>query len=135
MHEEVPRLAGGRRRATAAIAVASVELVGPQVRAGGQPASVDTLSNLWWLGFLLFVPVYLVARRSALLALPAVAVAVAPQFAVAGIGIDRMVADDGLEALLYVLPLAMTVLRVVAALTGGLVRLVEVRRPTLTTVG
>jgi hypothetical protein len=46
-----------------------------------------------------------------------------------------MVADDGLEALLYVLPLAMTVLRVVAALTGGLVRLVEVRRPTLTTVG
>jgi hypothetical protein len=121
--------------ASVAIAVASVQLVSPQVRAGGQPASVDTLSNLWWLGFLLFVPGYLVARRSAWLALPAVAVASVPQFVAAEIGIDRMVADDGLEALLYVLPFAMTALCLVAALIGGLVRMVEVRSDVLTAIG
>ena len=32
--------------ATIAIAVLSVELVSPSVRAGGQPASVDTLSDV-----------------------------------------------------------------------------------------
>ena len=113
--------------ASMVIAVLSVQLVSPAVRAGGQPASVDTTSDVWWLGFLLFVPVYLVARWSAWLALPAVAVAVVPQFEVATIGIDRMIGDDGLEALLYLLPIGMTVLCLGAALVGGLVRLVEVR--------
>jgi hypothetical protein len=122
--------------ATMVIAVLSVQLVSPQVRAGGQPSSVDTLSDAWWLGFLLFLPVYLVARRSVLLALPAVAIAVVPQFEVATIGIDRMVADDGLEALLYLLPIGMTVLCLGAALVGGVVRVVETRRArVLTPVG
>ena len=114
--------------ATLTVAVLSVELVSPSVRAGGQPASVDTLSDLWWLGFLLFVPVYLVARRSVLLALPAVAIAVMPQFEVARIGIDRMVGDDGLESLLYLLPIGMTVLCLGSAIVGGVVRLVETRQ-------
>ena len=74
------------------------------------------------------MPVYLVARRSVLLALPAVAIAVVPQFEVATIGIDRMVGDDGLEALLYLLPIGMTVLCLGAALIGGVVRLVETRQ-------
>ncbi len=121
--------------ASLVIAVLSVQLVSPAVQAGGQPASVDTTSDVWWLGFLLFVPVYFVARWSAWLALPAVAVAVVPQFEVATIGIDRMIGDDGLEALLYVLPIGMTVLCLGAALVGGLVRLVEVRSPVLTPVG
>jgi hypothetical protein len=121
--------------ASVIIAALSVQLVSPQVRAGGQPSSVDTLSDWWYAAFLLFVPVAMVARRSAWLALPAVAVAVVPQFEVATIGIERMVADDGLEALLYLFPMAMTALCLVAALVGGLVRLVEFRSQSLTPVG
>jgi hypothetical protein len=117
--------------ASMVIAVLSVQLVSPSVRAGGQPASVATTSDVWWLGFLLFVPVFLVARWSAWLALPAVAVAAVPQFVVANIGIDRMIADDGLEALLYLLPIAMTVLCAVGALVGALVFVIR-RRPPLT---
>ena len=113
--------------ATLAVALLSVGLVSPQVRAGGQPSSVNTLSDWWYAGFLLFVPVFLVARRSAWLALPAVAVAAVPQFEVARIGIERMIADDGLEALLYLLPIAMTVLCALAALVGGVVSVT--RRP------
>ncbi len=59
-----------------------------------------------------------------------------PQFEVATIGINRMVADDGLEALLYLLPIGMTVLCLGAALIGGVVRVVELRRArVLTPVG
>jgi hypothetical protein len=111
--------------ATLVVAVLSVQLVSSQVRAGNQPASVDTLSDWWYAGFLLFVPVFLVARRSAWLALPTVAVAVVPQFEVASIAIARLAADDGLEALLYLLPFGMTVLCVVAALVGGLLSITQ----------
>jgi hypothetical protein len=121
--------------ATLVVAVLSVQLVSPQVRAGNQPVSVDTLSDWWYAGFLLCVPVFLVARRSAWLALPAVAVAVVPQFEVATIGIERLAGDDGLEALLYLVPIGMTCFCAVAALIGGLVRIVEVRRPALTPGG
>ena len=121
--------------ATLVVAVLSVQLVSPQVRAGNQPVSVATLSDWWYAGFLLFVPVFMVARRSAWLALPAVAIAVVPQFEVATIGIARIAGDDGLEALLYLLPLGMTAFCLVAALIGGLVRIVEVRRPALTPLG
>ena len=121
--------------ASLVIAFLSVQLVSPQVRAGGQPSSVDTLSDWWYAGFLLFVPVSMAARRSAWMAVPALAVAVVPQFEVATIGIERMVGDDGLETLLYLFPMAMTALCLVAALVGGLVRFVEVRSKPLTPVG
>ena len=114
--------------ATAAIGYAAVQAVAPAVRQGGQPASVSTLSDAWFAAFLLCVPVYLAARRSALLALPVVALAMVPQFVVATIGLDRITADDGLEALIYVVPVLMTLLCLLAAATGVGLRLLELRR-------
>jgi hypothetical protein len=114
--------------ATALIGYAAVEAVSPAVRRGGLPASVSTLSDAWFAAFLLCVPVYLAARRSALLALPVVALATVPQFAVATIGLYRLVADDGLEALIYVVPALVTLLCLLAAATGAAQRLLELRR-------
>ncbi len=120
---------------TTAVGAMAVLLVSPEVRAGGQPASVATVNYLWWVGLLLCVPVYLASRRSVLLALPAVAVATVPQFAVATIGLNRMVADDGLEALIYVVPVLMTLACLLGALLGVVLRLVELRRVRTRTPG
>jgi len=68
----------GTAVATGVVALLAVELVSPLVEQGSEPADAPTLGPWWSLGFLLCVPVFLVARRSALLALPAVAVAVVP---------------------------------------------------------
>jgi hypothetical protein len=85
--------------------------------------------DVWWmLAHLLCVPVFLVARRSALLALPAVAVAMVPQFYVATAGLDRMRIDDGPEALLSLVPDEMTALCLVAAPVGTGLRLHELHR-------
>ncbi len=113
--------------ASVAVAVLAVRLVDPAVRAGDQPASVSTLSNLWFAAALLFLPVLLAAHRSLLTALPAVAVAAVPQFWAASVGLERIRPDDGLEALIYLVPLTMTGLFLVGAVLGGLARALALR--------
>jgi hypothetical protein len=75
----------------------------------------------WWAGFLLVVPVYMVSRRHPRAAVVCVIVALAPQFALPTIVIDRY-ADtgwgDGLEGSGYVAPVLMTLLFAVAAAFG-----------------
>jgi hypothetical protein len=114
--------------ASVVVALLAVELVGPRVKAGGVPASVATLSDLWWAGYLVVAPVLLAARRSLLMALPAVAVAAVPQFWAATVGLDRIAADDGLEALIYLVPLMMTGLFLTGAVIGAVLRVLELRR-------
>jgi hypothetical protein len=114
--------------ATAAIAWVSIEAVSPGIRRGGQPSSAMTLSYAWYAAYLLCVPVYLAARSSALLALPAVAVAMVPQFFVATVGLDRINPDDGLEALIYLVPILMSMGCLMTALIGAVLRIIEVRR-------
>lgn len=119
--------------ATTVIGLVAVEGVSDAVRAGGQSVDVQTLNPIWDAGNLLCVPVFLVARRSALLALPAVAVAVVPQFFVATTGLNRIDGDDGLEALIYLVPIMMTLLSLGGALVGGVIRVVGLRRERRTT--
>jgi hypothetical protein len=115
---------------TLALAVAvgyvAVAWVGPEAQR--PPAAVSTLSSAWYVAFLLVVPVYVAARRSLLMALPAVAAAAVPQFVVASIGVDRLVADEGLASLVYVVPILMTLGYLLAALVGGTLRAVELAR-------
>jgi len=118
----------GTLAASVVIGWLTVQMVPAGVRAGGVPASEDTLSDVWWLALLLFLPVCFAARRSAWMALPAVAAAAVPQFLVARLGLDRMVADDGLEVLLFVVPILMTLLFLVGAVLMGTVRAVEHHR-------
>ncbi len=115
----------GTAVATAVVALLAVEAVSPLVRQGSQPADAPTLSPWWALGFLLCVPVFLAARRSALLALPAVAVAVVPQFYVATAGIERMRGDLSFAGLVYLWPIGMTALCLLAAALGTGMRLHE----------
>jgi hypothetical protein len=121
--------------ATTVIAYLAVEGVSAEVKRGSQPASVDTLGPAWSAAYLLAVPVYLAARRSALLALPVVAIAMVPQFLVASVGLDRLRKDDGLEALMYVVPILMTALCLVAAAVGVGLRLYELHRQRLAASG
>jgi hypothetical protein len=111
--------------ATAAIALLAVEAVSPLVEQGTQPADAPTLSPWWALGFLLCLPVFMVARRSALLALPAVAVAGVPQFYVATAGVERMRGDVSFAGLTYLSPIGMTALCLLAAAIGTGLRLHE----------
>jgi hypothetical protein len=110
---------------TGVIALLAVEVVSPLVKHGAQPADAPTLSPWWGLGFLLCVPVFLVARRAALLAMPAVAVAVVPQFYVATAGVERMRGDVSLAGLTYLWPIGMTALCLLAAAVGTGLRLGE----------
>jgi hypothetical protein len=109
------------------VAVLALALVSPARGAGTQTAATATLSNVWWCAFAVFVPVLLAARRSLLMALPAVVVAAAPQFLAATVGLSRIRADDGLEALIYLVPACMTALFLLGALVGGILRVVDLR--------
>jgi hypothetical protein len=114
--------------ATTVIAYLAIEGVSAEIKRGSQPVDVETLGPAWDAAFLLAVPAYLAARRSALLALPVVAVAMVPQFFVASVGLGRIQGDDGLEALIYLVPMLMTALCLLAALVGTGLRLLELHR-------
>lgn|SRR6476661_1705403 len=86
------------------------------------------LSSAWYAAFLLCVPVFLAARRSLLMALPAVAAAAVPQLVVAMVGLERVGSRTGFEGLVYLVPVLMTLAYLAAALAGGLVRAVEIHR-------
>ena len=92
------------------------------------PAALDPLSSAWYAAFLLCVPVFLASRRSLLMALPAVAAAAVRQVVVAMVGLGRVGSRTGLEELVYLVPALMTLAYLAAALAGGLVRAVEIRR-------
>jgi len=109
------------------VAVLALALVSPAVGAGTQTTATSTLSNVWWCAFAVSVPVLLAARRSLLMALPAVVVAAAPQFWAATVGLSRIRADDGLEALIYLVPACMTALFLLGALVGGILRVLDLR--------
>ncbi len=51
-----------------------------------------------------------------------------PQFVVAMVGPERVGSRTGLEELVYLVPILMTLAYLAAALVGGLVRAVEIRR-------
>ena len=92
------------------------------------PGALDPLSSAWYAAFLLCVPVFLAARRSLLMAAPAVAAAAVPQFVVAMVGLDRVGTRTGFAELVYLVPIMMTLAYLAAALAGGLVRAVKIHR-------
>ena len=92
------------------------------------PGALDPLSSAWYAAFLLCVPVFLAARRSLLMAAPAVAAAAVPQFVVAMVGLDRVGTRTGFAELVYLVPILMTLAYLAAVLAGGLVRAVEIHR-------
>ena len=92
------------------------------------PGALAPLSSAWYAAFLLCVPVFLAARRSLLMALPAVAVAAVPQFVAAMVGLERVTSRTGFEELVYVVPILMTLAYLAAAVVGGVVRAVEIHR-------
>ena len=92
------------------------------------PGALDPLSSAWYAAFLLCVPVFLAARRSLWMALPAAAAAAVPQLVVAMVGVERVGSRTGFEELVYIVPMLMTSAYLAAALAGGLVRAVEIHR-------
>ena len=92
------------------------------------PGALDPLSSAWYAAFLLCVPVFLAARRSLLMAVPAVAAAAVPQFVVAMVGLQRVGSRTGFAELVYLVPILMILAYLAAALAGGLVRAVEIHR-------
>ena len=92
------------------------------------PGALEPLSSAWYAAVLLCVPVFLAARRSLLMALPAVAAAAVPQLVVAMVGLDRVGSRTGFAELVYLVPILMTLAYLAAALAGGVVRAVEIHR-------
>ena len=92
------------------------------------PGALDPLSSAWYAAFLLCAPVFLAARRSLLMTLPAVTAAAVPQFVVAMVGLERVGSRTGFAELVYLVPILMTLTYLAAALVGGVVRAVEIHR-------
>jgi hypothetical protein len=110
------------------VAAGAAVALPPQVDRLLPPGALDPLSSAWYAAFLLCVPVFLAARRSLLMALPAVAAAAVPQVVVAMVGVDRVGSRTGFAELVYLVPILMTLAYLAAALAGGLVRAVELHR-------
>ena len=70
---------------------------------------------------------FLATGRS-LPALPAAAAAALPQLGVAMVGLERVGSRTGFEELVYLVPFLMTLVYLVVALAGGVVRAVEIHR-------
>lgn len=107
------------------LVVLALRTAGGVTYLGGDSYRTEFANPKWWAaGFLLFVPVYLVARRHPALAFISVIAALGPQVVLPVVVVHRYVVTgwaDGLESLGYLYPILMSPVFSAAAVAGAVV--------------